>query len=90
MSYTFHQTGQQIQDLIDYGHIRDTVTVSSLPMTVTKEGMTANHDMVWSYVENESAKTSAWDVETAEGSYTIRGSISGTTRLHLKFDYYFD
>lgn len=87
MSYTFHQTGQQIQDLMDYFVIHDTVTVSSLPLTRTKEGMTAKHKMVYARLGTPSAQTADWTVTPAAGQYTISGSISGSTTVDLVFIY---
>lgn len=67
--------------------IEDTVTVSSLPMTVTKVGMTANHKAVYAYLGTPSAQTADWTVTPGNGSYTISGSISGSTTLNLTFVY---
>ena len=67
--------------------IEDTVTVSSLPMTVTKTGMTANHKAVYAHLGTPSAQTADWTITPANGSYTISGSISGLTTLNLTFIY---
>lgn len=67
--------------------ITDSITVSSLPVTLTKTGMTARHKMIYAYLATPSAQVSDWTVTPAEGSYTISGSLSGSTDLDLVFVY---
>ncbi len=56
-------------------------TVSSLPVTVTDERITADHicKPADCLLSNPSAQTSDWTVTTQDGSVTISGSISGST-----------
>lgn len=67
--------------------ISQTVTVSSLPMTVNVTGMTASHKAIWAQLGTPTAQTSNWTVTPANGSFTISGSISGSTSLDLVFIY---
>lgn len=67
--------------------IEDTVTVTSLPMTVTKAGMTARHKAIYAELGTPSAQTADWTITPGNGSYTISGSISGSTTLNLTFLY---
>ena len=89
MSYTFHQTGAQIQDILDrvssYPTLSASVTITSLPVTISKTGMTANHRVVCADLGTPSAQTSDWTITTAEGQFTVSGSISGSTTLDLVF-----
>ena len=91
MSYTFTQTGAQIQDIFDrlsqYPTLKDTITVTSLPVTISKTGMTAYHEVVEAVIGTPSVQTSDWTVTTASGSYTISGGINGQTTVILKFAY---
>jgi hypothetical protein len=56
-------------------------------MTVTKAGMTARHKAVYAHLGTPSAQTADWTVTPAAGSYTISGSISGSTTLDIVFVY---
>lgn len=67
--------------------ISQSVNVSSLPMTVNVTGMTANHKAIWASFGTPSAQTADWTVTPANGSFTISGSISGSTSLDLVFVY---
>ena len=89
MSYTFHQTGAQIQDILDkvsqYPTLTYSGTISSLPVTISKTGMTTNHRVVSSVLGTPSAQTSDWTITSASGQFTISGSISGSTEITLVF-----
>lgn len=56
-------------------------TVSSLPVTVTDDRITADHicKPADCLLSNPSAQTSDWTVTTSDGSVTVSGSISGST-----------
>ena len=67
--------------------IRASLTVSSTTMGVaqTCTGLTANHSVVNYWMGTPSAQTGDWTITPASGSFTISGSISGTTTLTLLF-----
>lgn len=56
---------------------------SSLPQTVSNSNITASMVVVNSVLSNPSAQISDWTVNTAAGSLTVSGSISGATTLTL-------
>lgn len=56
---------------------------SSLPQTITNAKITSKHVVVNSVLSNPSAQISDWTVNTANGSLTILGSISGATTITL-------
>jgi hypothetical protein len=61
-------------------------SVSSLPYTNNSAtGITADHVVVASELSNSSAKTGDWTVTTGAGTFTITGTISGTTDIKLRF-----
>lgn len=61
--------------------IRVSVSLSSLPQTVSDAAITANHEVVGYHMSNQGAMTGPWNWTTAEGSLTISGAISGGTAL---------
>lgn len=65
--------------------ISQSVTVSSLPMTVNVTGITAQHKAIWAQLGTPSAQTSDWTITSASGQFTISGSISGSTTVTLVF-----
>lgn len=62
-------------------------SVSSLPVTITDSGISANHVVVKSVLSNPSAQIADWEVNTSDGSLTIssdsESAISGTTDVTL-------
>lgn len=56
---------------------------SSLPKTIYDSAITADHVVIRDEVGTPSAMTSAWTVDTYDGSLTLSGSISGSTTLRL-------
>ena len=92
MSYQLTQTGVQVQNILDrvslYPTLKDSFTVSSLPITRSKTGMTANHELVEAVLGTPSAQLSDWTITTAAGSYTLAGTLSGSTTITLKFAYF--
>lgn len=56
---------------------------SSLPQTITNAKITAKHVVVNHVLSNPSAQIADWTVNTANGSLTISGSISGATTITL-------
>lgn len=56
-------------------------TVSSLPVTVTDDRITADHicKPADCLLSNPSAQTSDWTVTTSDGSVTVSGTVSGST-----------
>ena len=61
-------------------------SVSALPYTNSSAtGITANHVLVDHVLSNPSAQTGDWTVSTGAGTFTITGTISGTTDITLRF-----
>lgn len=58
---------------------------NALPQTITYAGMTSNHVLVHSVLSNPSAQVDNWTVITGDGTFTISGSISGSTSATLYF-----
>lgn len=63
--------------------IVNVVSFSTLPQTVSKAGITANHACIKAELGTPSAQTGDWTVTTSAGSLTISGSISGSTTAKL-------
>lgn len=61
----------------------DCGTISALPKTVSNANITSDMVVVESTLGTPSAQTADWTVNTANGSVTISGSISGSTTLVL-------
>lgn len=58
-------------------------TISSLSTTISNSKITSDMVVVNSTLGTPSAMTSEWTINTANGSLTIAGSISGSTTLTL-------
>lgn len=56
---------------------------SSLPQTISNASITADMVVTNSVLSNPAAQISDWNIDTAAGSLTISGSISGSTTLTL-------
>jgi hypothetical protein len=56
---------------------------SSLPQTVNDSRITEAHVLFQAELGTPSAQTGDWTVNTADGSVTVSGSISGSTTLKL-------
>ena len=67
--------------------ISQSISVSSLPLTVNVSGMTANHKVVYCGFGTPSAQSNSWSISTTNGSYTISGTLGETTTLDLVFIY---
>lgn len=62
----------------------DMGTISSLPVTKTADGVTADMVCVEATLDTPSAQRSDWTINTdTEGSITVSGTISGTTTLKI-------
>ncbi len=61
----------------------DCGTVSSLPVTISNNDITEDMVAMKATLGTPSAQTSDWTVDTAEGSLTISGTVSGSTTLTL-------
>lgn len=57
--------------------------ISSLPVTITDSRITAGHVVVNTYLSDPVVQTGVWTVDTAAGSLTISGTISGSTDIAL-------
>lgn len=62
-----------------------TASFSSLSSPFTVAGLTANHILVSAILGTPSAQTSNWTVTTANNSFSISGSINGSTTLTAVF-----
>lgn len=58
---------------------------SDLPQTISYAGMTANHVLVNTVLSNPSVQTGDWTVVTGTDTFTISGSMDGTTTATLYF-----
>ena len=56
---------------------------SSLPLTIQNQYVTSTHVVAQYELSNDSAQTSDWTVTTADGSFTISGTISDSTSMKL-------
>ena len=65
---------------VDFG------TVSSLPVTKSVSGITADMMCTAYLLGTPSAQTGDWTVTTAAGSVTVSGNISGSTALEIKLE----
>lgn len=57
--------------------------IASLPKTFTVTGVTANHEVIESYLSNGFAQPEDWTVTTAANSITISGDFEGSTATNL-------
>lgn len=64
----------------------DMGTVSSLPVTKSASGITADMKCTAYLLGTPSAQTGDWTVTTAAGSVTVSGNISGSTTLEIKLE----
>lgn len=64
----------------------DMGTVSSLPVTKSVSGITADMMCTAYLLGTPSAQTGDWTVTTAAGSVTVSGTISGSTTLEIKLE----
>jgi len=60
-------------------------SVSSLPQTVSNANVESDMVVIKSYLSNPAVQTGEWSVSTSNGSFTVSGSISGTTNITLYF-----
>ena len=58
-------------------------TISSGTTTITNDKITSRHIVLRAIFGTPSAQTGTWTVDTANGSLTITGTISGSTTLTL-------
>ena len=63
--------------------IVDCGTISTLPTTINKAAITSSMVCINSYLSNPSAQTGQWEINTANGSVTVSGTINGSTALKL-------
>lgn len=56
---------------------------SALPQTVGNAAITAQHEVIYSFLSDPMARASDWTVTTTSGSLTVSGEISGATSLTL-------
>ncbi len=56
---------------------------SSLPKTVSNAAIKAEHVVLYKILGTPAAQTEDWTVDTAAGSLTISGSISGSTTVKI-------
>lgn len=60
-------------------------TISALPSTISDSNVTSDMYVIHSEIGTPAAQLSNWTVTTASGSFTISGTLSGTTTLTLYF-----
>ena len=60
-------------------------TISALPITISDSNITSDMYVLCSEIGVASAQLSNWTVTTATGSFTISGTLSGTTSVTLYF-----
>ena len=59
---------------------------SSLPQTITDSRITADHVVVYWWVQSNNSMVDDWSVTTSDGSFTISGAMSDiSTTLTLVF-----
>lgn len=71
-----------------YPNIERTVVVSSLPTTVNVSAMTSYYQLINARVTPGNRQLSDLDVTTADGSFTITGTISGQVSIELEFAFF--
>lgn len=59
--------------------------ISTLPTTISNAAITENHVAIKAEAGSPNAVRSDWTVITSSGSFTIQGTIKGTTSLVLYF-----
>ena len=80
--YNGAMIGEEIDKRIVYVNCG---TISSLNTTITNDQITERHVVISAVFGNPSAHASDWTVTTANGSFTISGTLNGTTTLNLFF-----
>lgn len=84
--YDGASTGQQIDDMVQKGIVTvNCGTITSLPFTQSSAYITANHIAVDAAFSNKSAVAGTWTVETSSGSFTVSGTIQGSTTVTIVF-----
>lgn len=80
--YNGQLTGQEI----DYRIVSvNTGSISSLPTTIENSKIMAKHVLLWHRLSSPSVQVDDWTVTTADGSFTVSGTINGTATLYLVF-----
>lgn len=62
-----------------------TPSISSLPINLYDDNVTAKHKPIFFELSNDSAATSDWNITPFNGGYKIEGSISGSTTMKVTF-----